>query len=141
MSSIISKIVSGVVTAWHDAEKEIDALALEVKNALPASAQPNLAAAISDVKQAASDALSIADSSLAGVAPVLVRGIETLADNALVSLTNGLALPLVPMTNKGIEDASALIIAAARAWELKAKASLAANNTPVANTAAPPNPA
>lgn len=139
--NIITAIYTGVVKDWTAAEAAIEALVAKVKSALPASATPQLAQAISDVKQLASDALTIADSGLSAVAPMLVGAVEKAADEALVTLTNGMALPLVPMTNKGIEDAAAVIVAAAKGWELKAKAGLASNPASGTFTNSPPPPA
>lgn len=130
--NVIASIFSGAVTLWHDAESAIEDLVAKVKAELPASANPGFDAAVSDLKQFASDALTTMDSGLAAVAPTIAAGAEKVLDDALVTMTNGLAVPLIPLTNKGVEDITALLVSIAHGWELKAKAALAANNTPAA---------
>lgn len=123
--TVIGKIASGAVKVWHEAEALIDADAQKVKNVLPASALPGFDAVVSDIKQGASDALSTVVNGTGSAAPAFVKGLEGLADNALVAGTNGAALPLVPIVNEGIDKLAALGIAALQAWALKAKANLA----------------
>lgn len=77
------------------------------------------------MKQGASDTLTLASGALASAAPALTTGLEKLADAALGTVSNGVALPLVPMVNSGIDDLVNLGIATLQAWALKAKAGLA----------------
>lgn len=124
--NIIAKIVSGAVTLWTDIVNEIEGDAAKVKAALPASAIPAFDVTVSDLKQGASDALSAVTAGATSVAPGLVKGLEALADQELAVATNGLAVPLVPLVNTGIDNIAAAGIASLKAWALKAKASLAA---------------
>ena len=79
--TVISKIASGVVTLWKDAEAIIDGDAAKVKAALPASALPNFDAVVSDIKQGASDTLSLTTTATVAAAPALAKGLEALADD------------------------------------------------------------
>lgn len=123
--NIIAQIAHGLVVVWHDVEAQIDADVAKVKAALPASALPNFDAAVSIIKQGASDTLGVADGSLASVAPDLTQGVDALIDAALVTLTNGAITPLLPIVNMGIDKVEDLLVAAVRAKILKAKAGLA----------------
>jgi hypothetical protein len=123
--SVISKIASGALTVWDDIEGVIDADAAKISKTLPASAQTTLAATVSDVKQGASDAISMLTTAGAAVLPTLAKDGEAVLDQALATYSNGVALPLVPMVNAGIDDIVSMAVAAAQAWGLKAKASLA----------------
>jgi iron uptake system EfeUOB component EfeO/EfeM len=123
--SVISKIASGALTVWDDIEGVIDADAAKISKTLPASAQTTLAATVSDVKQGASDAISMLTTAGAAVLPTLAKDGEAVLDQALATYSNGVALPLVPMVNAGIDEIVGMAVAAAQAWGLKAKASLA----------------
>jgi hypothetical protein len=133
--NIIAKIAAGAVTLWRDIESAIEADAAKVRAALPASSLPNFDAAVASLKQGASDALGAADGSLAAAAPDLTKGIDALVDSALATLTNGLATPLVPIVNLGLDQLESLTVNAVRARILKAKADMAAG---AAGQAAPP---
>jgi hypothetical protein len=123
--SVISKIASGAMTVWTDIENDIEADYAKVKAALPASAQATLATTVTDVKQGASDAISYLDSAASTVLPALAKTGEAALDQALATNSNGVALPLVPLVNGGIDDIVSMLVSTAQAWGLKAKASLA----------------
>jgi hypothetical protein len=125
MTSIVTKIATGVVTLWDDIEKDIEADYDKIKGALPASAQADLAASVSDVKQGASDILSMAASAGSSILPTLATEGEKILDSALATYTNGAALPLVPLVNSGVDQIANAAVATINAWALKAKASLA----------------
>lgn len=127
MTSIITQIWTGITKDFTAAETWIDNAVAAVKKALPGAAT-TLDAIGSDIKQAASDAIGMADSALIGIAPAATKAVEVAADAALTAYTGGLALPLTPLTNDGIEKVEALIVSTANAWSLKAKAALAGNN-------------
>jgi hypothetical protein len=124
--NIIAKIAAGLVTLWRDVEAAIEADAAKVRSALPASALPNFDAALDVLKQGASDALGVADGTLAAVAPDLTKGLDALLDSALVTLTNGAATPFVPIVNLGLDQLESMAVNAIRAKILKAKADMTA---------------
>lgn len=136
MASIITKILNGLVqiekvgeSIWNAAEAEIEKDWNAVKAALPASAQVNADAALADLKQAASDAITTAASAEAVYAPTLAKGIESVADSALAALLGGFSVPLIPVTNAGIDKLVDTATATLQSWALKAKATLANTNT------------
>lgn len=133
--SLISRIFSGAVRIWSLVEKEIEDDFAKVKDALPASAQPDLDAMKSELKQAASDALSAAAGSALVYAPAATKAVENAADGALAALTGGLSTPLNPLLNSGIEQIEGHLVAAIRGWALKAKASAVPGPSVAANTA------
>lgn len=142
--NIIAQIYSGVVKAWDTAVADIEADYAKVKAALPASAAPGLAAVVSDIKQGASDAIGLGAAAATDAAPLITAGVEKLADSALATASNGLALPLVPLVNDGIDNIVALATNALNAWALKTKAGLVPNSQPaglVPAAAAPLTPA
>lgn len=136
MTSIITKILTGAETVWDAIETEITNDWNKVKSALPASSQSGATAILSDLKQAASDAITTAAGAEAVYAPTLAKGIETVADNALAALLGGFSVPLIPVTNAGIDKLVDTGTATFQAWALKAKASLATNNVPAATASA-----
>ena len=123
--TVITKIASGAVKLWNEAEALIDADVDKIKSALPASALPNFDAVVSDVKQGASDTLTLAGGALSAAAPTFTKGLEGLADTAMATVSNGEALPLVPLVNSGIDELVNLGVAALQAWGLQQKAALA----------------
>lgn len=127
--NIIAAIFAGAATAWHVIQDAIEADFAKVKSALPASAAGDLVAAQSELKQAASDALSAAAGAAMVYAPLVVNVVEKTLDDALVSLTGGVAAPLTPLLNQGIDDVASHAIAAIHAWQLKQKV-LAAGISP-----------
>lgn len=125
--SVITNIWNGVVKDAEAVENWVNTQVAAIEKALPGSTAA-INDVVNDVKQAAGDALDAVDSGLNAVAPALTKSVEVAADAALTSYTGGLALPLTGLTNDGIEKVSATLVAAANAWELKAKAALAVNN-------------
>lgn len=136
MTSIITQIWNGAVKDFDAAEAWINQQVQRIEAVFPASTA-TINAIGSDIKQAASDAIGMADSALNNVAPGVTTAIEAAADGALTHYTGGLAIPLVPLTNDGISQIESLIVSTANAWALKAKAALAENNT-TTGAAAPP---
>jgi hypothetical protein len=156
--NIIAGIFNGAVAVWGDIVTEIEKDFAKVKSVLPASAQPDVAAMQSELKQAASNALGALETSALVYAPAATKAIEGVCDNALAALTGGLSVPLNPLLNSGIEQIEGHLVAAIRAWSLKAKASAvstasmpatqamgsvglpAASNSVGSAVVAPPNP-
>lgn len=120
--NIIAGIFNGAVAVWALVEKEIEADFAKVKAALPASAQPDVAAMQSELKQAASNALGALETSAMVYAPTATKAIEGIFDNALAALTGGVSVPLNPLLNSGIEQIEGHLVAAIRAKSIKAKA-------------------
>lgn len=132
IQSVFSKIVHGVVTVWDDAETEVNNLYSAIKSILPASAQAMLAADVAAAKQAASNGIGLLAASIGPDERALVAGIETALNAFLVAKTGGLAVPLVPIVDSGINAAGSLVSDTVTSWLLSAKASLAANPAPAA---------
>lgn len=140
-TSIIAQIFNGAVTVWDDVKADIEKDAAKIEAVLGGASSPGVAAVVTDIKQGASDALSTASAMVATYEPKFVTGLEALADAALSTYTGGLALPLVALTNEGIEKLSAAGASALQAWALKAKAALAENNTTTGAAQPPAAPA
>ena len=115
---------------WTDAEKVWSSIATTIEGdvARVEAVLPGAAPVVADIKQAASDALGAVATAEATYEPTLVSALEGLADAALTKVTGGLALPLVPLTNSGIQDIANLGQKWFQAWALKTQASLAENN-------------
>jgi hypothetical protein len=82
-------------------------------------------AVVSDVKQAASTAVVMADSYVGAAILPAAKGVEVALDAALASVTKGASIPFNGFVNDGIDLMAAAIQAEAAAWALKAKAALA----------------
>lgn len=83
-------------------------------------------AVTSDIKQAASNAVVLADTYVGAAILPAAKGVEVALDAALASVTKGASIPFNGFVNDGIDQMAAAIKAEADAWALKAKASLAA---------------
>lgn len=83
-------------------------------------------AALSVVKQAASDAITAGDTAVGKAMGPIVTDIETGLETALAALTRGASVPLNPFIDDGIEAMAALAKNAIDAWALETKAKLAA---------------
>jgi hypothetical protein len=82
-------------------------------------------AVVSDVKQAASNAVGLADTYVGAAILPAAKGVEVALDAALASVTKGASIPFNGFVNDGIDQMAAAIKAEADAWALKAKAALA----------------
>lgn len=82
-------------------------------------------AVLSDVKQAASNAIDMADTWIGQHVGPMTVAIETAADAALASATGGASIPFNGFVNDGIDRMVQAGKAELDAWALKAKASLA----------------
>ena len=126
VGSVIGRIASGALTVWKDIQAEIEADVAKVKGALPASATTGLAQVETDVKQSASDTLSMVLNGALVLEPEAVAAIEAVLDGALAKSTDGLALPLVPIVNNGISALGTTVVGVVQAWVLKRQAASAA---------------
>lgn len=132
MTNIITQIWTGAEKVWDTVEADITADIAKVEAVLPGAAP-----VIADIKQAASDALGIAAGDVVTYEPQLATGLEAVLDAAMTKYSGGLALPLVPGVNAGVQGIGTKAAAIIQAWLLKQQAALAENN---ATTAAPANP-
>lgn len=80
---------------------------------------------LTDVKQAASNAIDMADTAIGVAILPAAKGVEASLDAALASITKGASIPFNGFVNDGIDKMAAAIKAEADAWALKAKAALA----------------
>lgn len=83
-------------------------------------------AVLSDVKQAASNAIDMADTWVGQHVGPMTAAIETAADAALAAATGGKSVPFNGFVNDGIDRMVQAGKAELDAWALKAKAGLAA---------------
>jgi hypothetical protein len=83
------------------------------------------AAIVSDVKQAASDAVSVGDTALGVIIGGAAKALEPILETTLASATKGLSVGLNPLISGGIDAIAAAMIGQINAWALKAKADLA----------------
>lgn len=128
--SILTDLLHGKIT-FSQAASEAEQWASHI-----VSADPTLATAagaiLSDVKQAASNAVSMADGAVGTAVGPLAVTIETGLDAALATVTHGASVPFNGFVNDGIDRMAAAIKAEADTWALKAKSALAAPAAPAA---------
>lgn len=86
-------------------------------------------AVLSDVKQAASNAVDMADTAVGAAIGPAALAVEASLDAALAGITKGASIPFNGFVNDGIDKMAAAIKAEADAWALKAKAAIAAPPT------------
>ena len=122
--SILSDALSGKIT-FAQAETQAIAWASHIINSDPALSNA-AGAVLTDVKQAASNAISMADTAVGVAILPAAKGVEVALDAALASVTKGASVPFNGFVNDGIDQMAAAIKAEADAWSLKAKAALAA---------------
>lgn len=96
------------------------------------------AAVVSDVKQAASVAVAMADTAIGAAILPAAQGVEMALESALATITKGASIPFNGFVSDGIDQMASAIKAEADAWALKAKAALA---PPAAATTASTDPA
>jgi hypothetical protein len=120
--SILSQLLHGQIT-FSQATSEAEQWASKVVSSDPALSQA-AQAALSAVKQGASNAIMLADTQLATHAQGIVSGVEGVMDAAVLKATGGLALPAVPLIHAGIETAVSIAKSALDAWALEQKAKL-----------------
>lgn len=90
----------------------------------------NAASAIlTDVKQAASNAVTLADTYIGAAILPAAKGVEIALDASLATLTKGVSIPFNGFVNDGIDQMAAAIKAEADSWSLRAKAALITQST------------
>lgn len=129
--SILSDLMGGKIT-FSQAETEVEAWADKLISNDPTLTNAT-AVVVSDVKQAASDAITIGASALSPVITVAAKTVETALELALSGATKGLSVGFNPLISAGIDTIAGAMVAEITAWSLQAKAELAGN---VANAAA-----
>lgn len=126
--SILTDLAEGKIT-WNTAATEIESWSQNL-----VSKDATLTAAVgqitTDVKQAASDAIGMADTELGKWIIPASKTVEVALDTFLAGATKGVSVPFNPFINDGIDTAVNAIKAEADAWALKAKAAL--STTPAA---------
>lgn len=83
------------------------------------------AAILSDFKQAASNAVDMADTAIGSYLAPTVDTVGSAFESFLAKATGGASVPLNPLITDGIDRAEAALIAEIKAVSLKVKASLA----------------
>ena len=86
-------------------------------------------AVVSDVKQAASNAIGDIDTAFVAAIGPTTTALEAGLDTALAAYTKGISLSFNPLINDTIDKVAQAAVAEANAWALKAKAALAAPAT------------
>jgi hypothetical protein len=132
--SILSELAHGRIT-FHQAASEAEQWASQVVAHDPILSG-TAATLLTDVKQAASDAIGMADSALGQFIMPAAATVEGALDAALAKATGGVSIPFNHFVNDGIDKFASAVKAEADAWALKAKAQLA-SPAPAA-PAAPP---
>lgn len=120
--SILSKLADKAIT-WGEAAKEIVAWGQAIVSHNPA-AQAVVAASVSAVKQAASNAVAYADTALATHMSEITQVSHATADAALEAVTGGKLPPeAIVLANGVVDQIEAAGVAAFHAWALQQKAS------------------
>lgn len=126
--SILTELFEKKIT-FHQASDQAAAWAQSLVDHDPNLANA-AAAVLSDVKQAASNAVDMADTYVGAAVMPAAKGVEVALDAALADITKGVSIPFNGFINDGIDTMAGAIVAEAHAWALKAKASLAAPTAP-----------
>ena len=121
--SILTALLEHKIT-WDQAKTEAESWASHLVGADP-TLTATVGAVLSDVKQAASNAIDMADSALAVWIGPAATATETALEAALAGVTKGASLPFNPLITDGIDRIANAIKAEADTWALKAKATLA----------------
>ena len=120
--SILSDLLEHKIT-FHQAAQEVEDWVSKLVShdaTLTAAAGGVLA----DVKQAASNAVEMADTALGAWIIPASKSVEATLDNSLSGVTHGASTPFNPLINDGIDRIANAVKAEADAWALKAKHSL-----------------
>src|ERR1700751_1773370 len=115
--SILTDLIEGKIT-FQTAVQEAGQWAAKLVAADPilTTAAGNV---LSDVKQAASNAVVLADSAIGASILPASKALEVALDAALNSITKGASIPFNGFVNDGIDQMAAAIKAEADAWALK----------------------
>ena len=103
-----------------------------------ASLQVKSSAVLSNVKQAASNAVAIGDTVLGDVIGPATTGTEVLLEAALAKATGGVSVAFNPLISAGVSSIASAVKAQVDAWELETLGKLAGTPTPAPAAATPP---
>lgn len=101
--SILSQLFEGKITFNQAVSEGAQWFGALLTHAPPA-VQSGVAQAESDFKQAASNAVALADTSLAPILAAGTLAINATVNNALTAATGGAAAPLTPLVDAGIDS-------------------------------------
>lgn len=121
--SILTDLRAGKIT-WSEASSEIVQCGEKIIAGDPTLTNA-VGAVVSNIKQAASDAITDADSAFVKFIGPATATLEVGLDAALAGYTKGVSLTFNPLINDTIDKIEAAAVAEANAWALKAKAALA----------------
>jgi hypothetical protein len=124
VSNLFSSILSGLEKDYDVVKAAIETTWTKATTAFPIL-KTDAAAAISALKQQASNAFAFADTELAPKYADAVSMAESAADTLVMSLTGGVAAPAIPLFNVGVTQGFALLHAALDHAEAAAKATFA----------------
>jgi hypothetical protein len=123
--SIISDALSGRTT-WPTAAAQIGAWFSQVLGPQPTAAATSEAGALmTDLKQTASDAVSLADTLMGPLLAAGALAVEAAADTALKAAIGPVAGVITPAMDTAISDVEAQLVAAIHTRALAFRASLA----------------
>lgn len=131
--SILLQLFHKQIT-FHEAAAKVEQWGVQVTPVLGA-AVPEL---VSDVKQAASDAISMADTFVGSHAMTVAASLEVALEGALGTLTHGISTPFNPLISDAIDRLALAAKQQADAWSLEAKAKLAPAAGPTINPRSQP---
>lgn len=137
VSSIIAAIKRDGAVVFADLAKDITNGAAAVVKLLGPTAQAFLDQEVSTAKQFASDAITMADGSLASHQQAIALAVEQAIDTELGILTGGKSAAFNGFTNAGVDQLVSAAIAAAHNAGLLIKARLAAQSSLQAPAAFP----
>lgn len=120
--SILTDLLSGKIT-FSTAETEIGAWfsKLTASNSAVSQATSTL---MTDLKQAASDAITVGESAIGPIITDGATALETLLENLFAKATGGLSIVANPLINSGIDTIANTLKNAIDAWATAKKASL-----------------
>lgn len=121
--SIITQLLGGKIT-WSQAEAEAESWFAKIAGAAPAGAVADAGAALSDLKQAASDALGLADTALGPIFAVGTAAVETAANTALVAAIGPGATSITPAMDAALTAGSNALKAEIDAVEAQLRAKI-----------------
>lgn len=120
MSTLFGDIFAKVTTDFQKAEAIIEKVWANVVKVVPVL-QTDAAAAVSALKQQASNAFAYVDTELAPHFADATSMVESAADTLIMGLTKGYGGPLLPLANVGISQGFAILHAALDHAEAEAK--------------------
>ena len=132
--SILSQLFEHKIT-FSQAITEGESWFNNILTHAPAVVQADVAQALSDFKQAASNAIALADTSLGPILAVATTAIEAAANTALTSATAGAAAPLIPIVDSGISQVVNALHAEIDAVAAQVRAKIATPASPAAPAA------